>query len=404
MHQEQTKNELSTLVAEIENDLTGNILPFWMNKVKDPDGGYYGAVGNDGKAIPKAPKGSILNGRILWTFSRAFRQYGLDSYRKSADRAAEYYINHFIDKEYGGAVWSVDSEGKILDGTKQCYATAFGIYGMAEHFRATGDRASLNAAVSMYRSLEDHSHDKVRKGYIEAFNRDWSEFGGMGVDKKAGATKTMNTHLHILEAYTTLYRVWPDEELRSNLTELVSIFQSHLYDREGRHLVLYCTGNWDSLEEVQSFGHDIEASWLLTEAAEVLGDEELIKAIQRQALEMTEEAIAGGLRPDGAMQYERTEQGIRESVSWWCQCETIIGCINAWQIGGDTKFIGTAQKTWDFIKSHFIDYENGDWFKNLTKEGLPAPDVKVGEWNCPYHSSRISFELRERLSLSIFAI
>ena len=393
----QTKEELSQLGSEIEADLTGNILPFWMDNVTDPEGGFYGTVGVDGKPFPQSPRGSIMNGRILWTFSKAFRHYGLDCYRESADRAADYYINHFIDKKYGGAVWMVNSEGMLQDGTKQSYATAFGIYGLAEHFRATGSVASLDAAISLFRALEDHAHDKVNKGYIETFNRDWSKTDGKGVDGMAGATKTMNTHIHIMEAYTTLYQVWPNEELRSALVELLDILQTHLYDNVGKHLILYCDDNWKSLEDVQSFGHDIEAAWLISEAAEALGDEAIIEKIHKQAVEMTDEALAHGLRPDGAMQYEKTEKGIRESLSWWPQCETIIGCVNAWQITGNKKYIDTAKKTWEFVKAHFIDTTNGGWYKGLTKDATPTRESKASAWNCPYHNSRVGFELRTRL-------
>lgn len=389
--------KLQTLYTETESDILKNVLPFWMDKVTDPAGGFYGAVDNCGRPLPGEPKGSILNARIIWTFSRAYRLYGNEAYRTSADRAAEYFTAHLIDNTYGGAVWTVDTDGNILDGTKQSYATAFGIYGLAEHFRATGSKASLDAAIGLFRSLEDHAHDNTRKGYFEVFNRDWSKTDIDGVDGMGGATKTMNTHIHIMEAYTNLYAAWPDKELRERLFELVEILRTRLYDHHAQHLVLWCDDSWNSLGDVQSYGHDIETSWLLTETAEILGNETLLANVRLQAVAMTDEAIAHGLRPDGAMLYEKTPAGVREDVSWWCQCETVVGCVNAWQITGDEKYLDTALRNWECIKAHFIDRVNGCWFTVLTRDFVPCDGTKASLWNCPYHNSRMAFELKTRL-------
>ena len=204
----QTKVEMEQLRQEVTDNLTENILPFWMEKTVDPDGGFYGVVMNNGKAADNADKGAVLNARILWTFSKAYRHYGLESYRQMADRAAEYYITHFIDRKYGGVYWALTSEGVAKNTTKQTYACAFGIYGLAEHFRATGDKRSLEAAIKLYQTLESKVHDKAKLGYIEMFQRDYTRGQQHGVDGHASASKTMNTHIHVLEAYTTLYQVF----------------------------------------------------------------------------------------------------------------------------------------------------------------------------------------------------
>ena len=227
------------LRAETTKNLRENLLPFWIEKTVDPQGGFYGVVLNNGKAIEHAPKGAVLNARITWTFSRAYRQDGLEVYKQMADRAADYYIRHFIDPIYGGVYWQLDSEGHPKETTKQTYACAFGIYGLAEHFRATGDRRSLETALKLYKTLEEKVHDKAELGYIESFQRDYSKAPLKGVDGQANATKTMNTHIHVLEAYTTLYQVWPDEGLKNNLIELLGILQTKLYDPHTNHLILY---------------------------------------------------------------------------------------------------------------------------------------------------------------------
>lgn len=393
----QTNQTIEMLRTETTENLKENLLPFWMKHVMDPAGGFYGVVMNDGKAIEKAPKGAVLNARILWTFSRAYRQYGLEIYKQIADRAAGYFMHYFIDPTYGGVFWQLDYEGYPKDATKQTYACAFGIYGLAEHFRATGDHRSLEAALKLYNILEEKVHDKARLGYIESFQRDYSKAPLKGVDGQANATKTMNTHIHILEAYTTLYQVWPDEGLKNNLKELLGILQTKLYSSRSNHLILFCDDNWNPIGEIDSYGHDIETSWLMSEAAAVVGDPVLRKQVDEQAVKMARTALKEGLNADGAMLYEKTAKGMDKRMSWWPQCETIIGCVNAWQLTGDPSFLEAALRTWTYVKAHFIDHQHGGWFKDLTEDGQPLNYPKVSDWNCPYHNSRLAFELAERL-------
>lgn len=393
----QGPERTAALARSVEADLTENILPFWMERTADPDGGFYGTVLNDGTPVAGSDKGAILNARILWTFSRAFRTYGLEVYRETADRAADYYKARFLDPKYGGVFWSVDSEGAPRDATKQTYAAAFGIYGLSEHFRATGDEGSLDAARALFRILQDKVHDPVRGGYFEVFARDWARTEAKGIDGHAGATKTMNTHIHVMEAFTNLYAAWPDPELRDAILELLQILQTRLYNLQTHHLILYCDDGWNALGQVDSFGHDIETAWLLCEAAEAVGDAELLSAIRRQAVDMVDTALAEGLDANGALRYERTDGGYRDNLSWWPQCETVIGCINAWQITGQQKYFDAAEKTWDFISGHFIDREHGGWFKDLAPDGHTPRGPKAGTWNCPYHNARMGFELRSRL-------
>lgn len=400
----QTQQQIDRLQQETETDLTENILPFWINHTVDPDGGFYGTVMNDGSpALSKrqSEKGCILNARILWTFATAYRVYGLESYRTMADRAARYFVDHFIDKKYGGVFWTVDAEGAISDATKQTYAAAFGIYGLSEYFRATGEKEYLDQAIGIYRTLEKHVHDKQQQGYLEVFDRDYTQSDKEGISGEVGggATKTMNTHIHIMEAFTNLYRVWPDATLKNNILELIDILGTRLYSPETRHLILYCKNDWTSLDPYDSYGHDIETSWLLCEAAEVIGEEDVIKKAQQQALAMTDVSLEEGLAPTGAMRYERDSTGYNPKLSWWPQCEAIVGCVNAWQLTKDAKYFDAACRIWEYTKAHFIDSEQGGWFKNLTDDGKPSPkEPKADMWNCPYHHSRMGFELRTRLA------
>ena len=391
--------EKTNLRNEVEKEVKENILAFWLKNASDPYGGFYGVISREGKGNHDAPKGAVLGARILWTFSSAYRIYGYSDYKALADRVQQYYIEHFIDKIHGGVFWTVTSDGYADQDIKQTYAHAFAIYGLAEHFKATGDERSLNAAIGIYRTIEEKVHDHKKGGYQEVLARDFSKVGRTGVDGRQGPTKTMNTHIHLLEAYTTLYKVWPNEALRENLKELIGILESKLYNPKTGHLILYCDDDWNSLAEADSYGHDIETSWLLCEAAEALGDEAVIARIRKQALKMVDVSIKEGLNPNGSMIMEKNARGLDRNMQWWPQCETVIGCINAWQITGERKYFDQAVKTWHFIQDYFVDKEYGEWYRNLTEDFKPVlSDPKGSIWNCPYHNGRMGFELLLRLT------
>ena len=212
------KELIATLKQEVTDVLTNNILPFWLNKMTDHDhGGFYGRMDGHYALYPEADKGAILNARILWSFSAAYRVLSklenidnldrLESYKQAATRAKDYFIEHFIDHEFGGVYWSVDYLGRPKDTKKQFYAIGFAIYGLSEYARATGDREALNEALKLYQCIEDHAFDPVHNGYIEAMTRDWQPIADMRLsDLDANYPKSQNTHLHIIEPYTNLYR------------------------------------------------------------------------------------------------------------------------------------------------------------------------------------------------------
>ena len=396
----QSTAERLQLSSSIERDLLSNVLPFWLEHEPDTvQGGFYGQVSREGQGRPDAPLSAILSSRILWTFSAAYRLYGRDEYRSLADRMQQYYLAHLVDSVYGGVYWDVTPQGEPHDALKQSYATAFGIYALSEHYRATGSMQSLEAAQQLFLTLESRVHDDARGGYREAFTRDYSSSSAEGVDGRIGPSKTMNTHIHLLEGYTNLYRVWPDDAVRQRLVELIGILQQHLYNPSTGHLILFCDDDWHAVGEVDSYGHDIETSWLLTEAAEALGDESLLASVRQQALRMTDAALADGMTPDGVMVYERDEKGLNLRQAWWVQCETVVGCLNAWQITGEARYFEQALQTWSYIQQHFVDQEYGEWFRNLDAEGHPnLREPKASQWNCPYHNSRMAYEAVRRLN------
>jgi mannobiose 2-epimerase len=385
--------------AEFQQELT-SILAYWATHVPDhAQGGFYGQLDNDNQPNPLAPKGSVLNARILWTFAAAYNQERRADYLGVARRAYEYLVAHFLDAEFGGVYWLVDHLGQPLDTKKQVYALAFSIYGLAEYYRASGDAAALGHAQALYRILEAHSFDPDRGGYLEAFTRDWQPLGDLRLSTKdANEKKTTNTHLHVLEAYTTLYHVWPDAGLRQQLKALLLNFVDHIIDPQTGHLTLFFNEDWQPKPDAISFGHDVEAAWLLLEAAEALRVPDLISRFQQLAVQLAT-AAAEGLAPDGSLLYERDPTGHwAADRHWWVQAEAVVGFYSAYQVSGDDKFRAYSEDAWRFIQQHLLDRACGEWFWGVRPDySLMPGEDKVGPWKCPYHNSRACLEMLRRL-------
>lgn len=393
---------LEQLRAEVAQELTSNILPFWINRMTDPAGGYYGRRDGNGNLVDGAEKGLILNARILWTFSQAYRILGKPEYLEAATRAKDYIADHFVDQEFGGAYWSVDSEGKPLDTKKQFYAIAFAVYGLAEYHRAAGGDA-LNLAISLYRSIEEHSFDSELNGYIEACTRYWGKIEDMRLsDKDENFAKTMNTHLHILEAYTGLYRVWKDEGLHSQLANLIRIFLDKIIQPDG-HLGLFFDVNWTLHGVMQSFGHDIETSWLLVEAAEVLCEsgDPMDRLLYLECLGASRELAAAateGLTSEGmTYEYDPASGYRKDDRDWWVQAEAVVGYLNRWQLAGDPADLERSLAEWDYIKRAIIA-PDGEWYWGRRPDAsVNLADDRAGFWKCPYHNGRMCMEIINRI-------
>ena len=358
---------------EMYGELTQNILPFWMNKMTDREhGGSYGRITGTEELMPEAEKGAILNARILWTFSAAYRLLKKEEYLEAATRAKRYLIDHFYDKEYGGVYWSLDYKGQPLDTKKQIYALGFAIYGLSEYHRATGDQEALDYAICLFESIEEHSFDTKKNGYCEALSREWGEMADMRLsDKDENERKTMNTHLHILEPYANLYRVWKDPRLEKQLRNLIGLFTTKILNIKTGHLELFFNDDWQSKYRIISYGHDIEASWLIHEAALVLGDQELLDKVEP----------------------------LVEYRHWWVQAENVVGHLNLYQHFDDGVGLKKAHDCWRFIKQHLIDREHGEWHWSVRADGtVNTTDDKAGFWKCPYHNGRMCMEVIERFA------
>ena len=414
---------------EMQDVLENNILPFWLNKMIDREhGGFYGRIDGSGQLHPEAEKGAILNARILWSFSAAYRVLQKEEYLEAATRAKDYLIEHFIDPEYGGVYWSVDYQGNPLDTKKQFYAIGFAIYGLSEYARATGDREALEYALDLYDCIEEHALDREHNGYIEACTREWGEIADMRLSElDANYPKSQNTHLHIIEPYTNLLRCLKEMQaqetcdyvpaigsvlpvgisvpketimaVEASVRNLIDIFTDKILNPETNHLDLFFDMDWTrGAGHLESYGHDIECSWLMHEAALVLGDENVLEKVE-SVVQKVARASEKGLRPDGSMIHEANlDTGhVDDDLHWWVQAENVVGWFNIWQHFGDEYALNNAEKCWQYIKNNLIDFDNGEWYWSRHPDGtLNTIDDKAGFWKCPYHNSRMCIEIIER--------
>lgn len=396
------KDQLVIFSNELTDELK-NILNYWLNyTVDEVNGGFWGKINNDNQITPDAPKGSVLNARILWSFSAAYNQNADDAYLQAAKRAYDYIKAHFVDDEFGGVYWSVDYKGDKLDTKKQVYANAFTIYALSEYYIASKQETVKQEAIGLYHLLVDKSYDKDQTGYLEAFTRNWQQLGDLRLSAKdANEKKTMNTHLHVLEAYTNLYRIWPDDGLKQQLESLINNFFDHFIDAEANHLVLFFDEDWNRRSDTVSYGHDIEATWLLLEAAEVIGNHEMTGKIKDICIAIAN-ATLQGLDTDGGLwyEYEPADDHLIKEKHWWVQAEAMVGFYNTWQISEDDKYLQLVLSNWAFVKDKILDKQNGEWFWGIKADGsiMPGED-KAGLWKCPYHNSRACIEIIKRIKI-----
>jgi mannobiose 2-epimerase len=395
-------NKLELLKSEVKEELVSNILPFWMTKMIDSkDGGFLGRIDGYGHIQNDADKGCVLNARILWTFSSAYRILENPEYLNIAERSKNYLLNHFFDKEYGGVFWLLDHNGKMKDGKKQIYAQAFAIYGLSEYYRISNDRNCLEKAIELFRLIEKYSYDNRLDGYFEAFSGEWGTISDLRLSNKdANEKKTMNTHLHVLEAYTNLYRVWQDDLLKKRLNGLINVFTDKIVNSETFNLNMFFDEEWNDKTDLVSYGHNIESSWLIYEAAMVLGDKNVIEKVKNVCISIAESSKEG-LMADGSMLYEKFFRTghVDTDRHWWVQAETVVGFLNAFTISGKEKYLDISLKAWRFITDNLVDPKNGEWYWSVDKNLQPnLKDDKAGFWKCPYHNSRMCLEIIERQS------
>ena len=393
-------NKLEILKSEVESELCQNILPFWINKMIDREnGGFYGRIEGNGTIHADADKGCVLNARILWTFSSAYRILKNPDYLKIAEISRDYLLEYFFDTKHGGVYWLLDNIGDVRDGKKQIYAQAFAIYGLVEYFRATNDRKCLEKAIDLFKLIERYSYDEKLDGYFEAFTMEWGQLDDLRLSAKdANEKKTMNTHLHVLEAYTNLYRVWKDDFLKQQLRRLIVVFTDKIVNNQSNNLSMFFDEEWNDKTDLVSYGHNIESSWLLYEAALVLGDEPIISKVKKLSV-LIADSSKDGIMKDGSMIYEKFSSSghIDFDRHWWVQAEAVVGFLNAYNLSGNEEYLNLSLAAWKFISEHLIDRQNGEWFWSVDNDMKQNnKDDKAGFWKCPYHNSRMCMEIIER--------
>ena len=392
-----------TFLPEIRDELD-SILQWWATRMTDDQhGGFYGRIDGRGLLHPEADKGVILNARILWTFSAAARFSGNPAWTTVAERAYHYFSLHFIDPHQGGVFWMLDHLGEPVQTKKQVYAQAFAVYALSEYFLLTRRPEALQSALEIFWLVEKYSRDPERGGYFEAFSRDWRPLADLRLsDKDANAAKTMNTHLHLLEAFTNLYRAYPNGAVKAPLKSLIECFLDKFIDPATHHLRLFFDERWNLQPGPVSFGHDIECSWLLCEAAEALGDPGLLPKATRAALAMAGATLREGLDTDGGLFNEVHPDGSFDTDKhWWPQAEAVVGFYHAWQRSGDKQYLHASLGCWSFIKRFLKDPEGGEWHWRTDRQGLPVlSEDKAGPWKCPYHNGRMGMEMMRRSFLN----
>lgn len=387
------------LKQELQAELNA-ILDFWLrHSIDEKFGGFYGKLFNDNTPDPFAIKGAVLNAGILRAFAAAYNTTRHPPYLEAAHRAFSYITEYFLDKEYGGVVWSVDYTGNPVETKKQVYAIARVIDAFSEYFKATQHQLAKDRAIGLYSLIQLYGYDCVHGGYLQAFSRDWKEVKDLRMfTRDANEKRSAATHLQILEAYTNLYTIWPDEGLKTHIRDLLVVFSDKIIDKNTGHLQLFFETDWKVKSNIVSYGYDMHASWLLPAAAAVIDDSPMMEKCKTLALQIADAAMEGQ-DADGGFWFEfapEAKQLVAEKL-WWPQAEAITGFISAWQLSGNPAYLQQAQQCWQFVSTHLCDKKKGEWFWGVRKDNSVMDEEKAGIWKTPFHNSRVCLEAIRRL-------
>jgi len=385
------------LRAEVEKELLDHILPFWTKLQDEQYGGMYGLVDYDLHVAKRADKGGIVTARFLWTFSAAFRVTGKNEYLQVARNLFQFFQEKLFDHEYEGIFWLVDYAGRPKDTRKHIYTQAFAVYACSEYYLASKDEQALKLAKRLFYLIEEKGFDKSTNAYLEEFDRIWNEtdnqmLSGNGIM----AHITMNTHIHVLEAYTTLYKAWPTFKVKEKIENLLHILYEKIYDKETHFLGVYFDKQWKNLLDMKSFGHDIEASWLIDDAIKTIDIENL--NYEKMVIEIAGNIAAEAMEADGSLINEQVNEKYDRDRIWWVQAEAAVGFYNAYERTGNEKYAELAKGLWKYIRNHLIDpRENGEWFWSVDSMGHPSKRNIADPWKASYHNGRFCLEFMKRV-------
>lgn len=383
-------------VSEIKNELENHIVPFWDKLCDNENGGFYGFMDSNLKLDKLAPKGVILHSRILWFYSNLYLVLKDEKYLDKATHCYNFMKKYAVDRENGGVYWLLNADGSVNDSMKHTYCQAFFIYALSSYYDASKDKAALELALQVFETVEKHCTDDV--AYLEAFSKDWKIIPNDALSENGlMADKTMNTTLHLIEAYTELYRVCSDKKVLERLKFQLNLTYEKIFDKQNSKLLVFFDKNMNEIGDIYSYGHDIEATWLLDRACEIIKDEEITKKISSMNEKIVAK-IADVAYKNGALNDEVDKGVINTLRIWWVQAEGVIGFLNGYQKYGKTEYLEISKNLWNYIKNNIVDKrEGGEWHSQLFENG--QPDMKkpmVDPWKCPYHDGRMCMEVIKR--------
>ena len=383
------------LAREVKNELENHIIPFWNSLQDNENGGFYGYMSSGLELDKNAVKGVILHSRILWFYSNCYLVLKDKDYLEKAKHAYDFMVKNCVDREYGGVYWAVNADGSVENSMKHTYCQAFFIYALSSYYDASKDNEALKLALEMFETVEKNSTDDV--AYLEALSREWKEIENDALSENGlMADKTMNTTLHLMEAYTELFRVSHDVKVLKRLKFQLEITLTKIYDKNGGKLFVFFDRNLNEIGDIYSYGHDIEATWLMDRACEVIGDESLTKRVSEMN-EVIVTNIAERAYEKSSLNNESEHGIINKLRIWWVQAEGVVGFFNAYQKYENVRYLDISHAIWEYIKKNIIDKrEGGEWYSQVDESGKPDGKPIVDPWKCPYHNGRMCLEIIKR--------
>ena len=401
MQQASLARDLTALARSMRAELIA-IADWWVAHTQDLEqGGFYGEVDAHNQPVKNASKGVILNARLLWFFSEAARATGNARYAACATRAFDYLLAYFYDAEQGGFYWELDAAGKPINTKKQIYAQGFVIYGLSAYHQLTQNPLALSHALDCFALIEQRGRDRAREGYLEAFTRDWKPIEDLRLsDKDLNYPKSQNTHLHVLEAYTSLYQIAPRAEIKAALRYNIHMFDKYMINRSNYHLRMFMDLDWQDFSPGFTYGHDIEAAWLIGRALDVLGDSDYRATLMPDLIRIAQTTLHEAIGPQGQVMdaLDFASGNVSPDNVWWVQAEALVGFLYMYQETAQPAYLDAAESVWAFIANYQRDTQGGEWLwlSKLDKPGT-QPDYKAGFWKCPYHNGRAMLEAEHYL-------
>lgn len=389
--------ELSGFKEEIKSELENHIIPFWNNLCDYEKGGFYGYMSSDLELDKNAEKGVILHSRILWFYSNCYLTLKREDCLEKAKHCFEFLKNYCIDRDRGGVYWLMNADGTVSDSMKHTYCQAFFIYAMASYYDASKDKEALDLAMSVFDTVETKCVDDI--AYLEAQSKEFVPVENDALSENGlMADKTMNTVLHLIEAYSELYRVNPDKKVLERLKFQLELTCDKIYDKEGHKLLVFFDRDMKVIGDIHSYGHDIEATWLLDRACYIIGDTKLTEKISAMNKAIVAN-IADIAFENGSLNNERDKTEINRTRIWWVQAESVVGFLNGYQRYGEEKYLEMSRSVWNYIKNNIVDKrEGGEWFSQIEENGCYTKEkATVDPWKCPYHNGRMCLEVIKRV-------